>query len=801
MAERKEVERVVTEYDEQDARLREIIHSSQLIIQSMLDDPPASPSGHESVSEYEEQDARLREIIHSHQRIIQSILDDPPQNEEERGGYGFDSGNDEYSLENESVGEGDDEQPYDDSSIEEGSSLSGEEYESGVPSPQRRRTHGEDEEALQRNLFLMMPRLHQDKIRIESLRVCSFERKCSMCGVTDPNRLWRCNECSMLRHTSPMMCGECMVTKHINTLHCMDVLSCEEEVWRSPLSDEFITFRLSIGTCRYCNTSDPLGALDTNFVRNNYIYVFVASQNGIFHCTSPAEGSQCRGCREELISGPIAFDCLPSGPILQSGCAWFTNSLISFIRTLRYEGGISANAMARSMMGHWLSRHSFLVNQRRNVTMSEMPNITVHWLEKKLAQILTTSILLLHPSWTDPGQTFALDDRLSSVCAACYKKCAQVHIDGFFKMRLMRRANSYRETKLRFFCKIRKDEVDRFRQIDLANREEDVDMCVDIAGHHTEFRAGRDSVPSRVGGYSQTGILTGVCPHRVPLAIIPMETKGEKFFMPHAMLDYMEGVDFPGEVDFYSYDVACRMKSYLRNRDPELYVKVEPKLVLGYFHSKSHKCKRYNVAYSKLGAGYNDGEQGERLNSLMLKVTAFLRYMREENMLEAMEDFLMCLTRQANSNIESVLRSKLKSCLVHLFDWHSTFVRLCMELEERLSSTQAFSLTNEELQHWVEADTSPPLPTDSMARVTGTKAEQEYVWSSYEWSKIGANHEEAAAALLQINQLGEPLERCLVSKKKYLLTVVKAYEKMTKNRVTVSIWEWHQSWCCREYIH
>ena len=136
-------------------------------------------------------------------------------------------------------------------------------------------------------------------------------------------------------------------------------------------------------------------------------------------------------------------------------------------------------------------------------------------------------------------------------------------------------------------------------------------------------------------------------------------------------------------------------------------------------------------------------------------------------MLEAMEDFLMCLTRQANSNIESVLRSKLKSCLVHLLEWHSTFVRLCMELEDHLSSTQGFSLTNEELQHWVEADTSPPLAkADSMASVTGTKAEQEYVWASYEWSKIGANHEEAAAALLEINQLGEPLEQCLVYKKK-----------------------------------
>ena len=158
-------------------------------------------------------------------------------------------------------------------------------------------------------------------------------------------------------------------------------------------------------------------------------------------------------------------------------------------------------------------------------------------------------------------------------------------------------------------------------------------------------------------------------------------------------------------------------------------------------------------------------------------------------MFEAMEDFLMCLTRQANSKIELVLCSKLKSCLVHLLEWHSTFDRLCLELEDRLSSTQRFSLTNEELQQWVEADTSPPVASDSMASVTGSKAEQEYVWASYEWSMIGANHEEAAAALLEINQLGEPLEQCLVYKKKYLLTVVKAHEQMKKKRVAVSTWE------------
>jgi hypothetical protein len=330
-----------------------------------------------------------------------------------------------------------------------------------------------------------------------------------------------------------------------------------------------------------------------------------------------------------------------------------------------------------------------------------------------------------------------------------------------------------------------KETVDGFRQIDLDNRVEAVDMCEDLAGNLTDFRAGDGRQPTKSVGYSQTGILTGVCPHQVPSAIIPMETKGEKFFMPHAMLDFLEGDGYPGEVDFYSYDVACRMKSYLKIRDPVLHAKVEPKLVLGYFHSKSHKCRNWNVGYSKLGSGYNDGEQGERLNSLMLKYTSFLRYMREEHMHEAMEDFLMSHTWQANANINMVLSAKLQSSIAHLFEWHESFVRLCLELEDRLSP-QGFHLCMEELQQWVETYTTRPLPDSPTVEVTGTKAEQDYAWARFEWLKLGANHREAAEALQELNQLGDTIEDGLLDKKKYLLTVKKAFERMAKKKVCVS---------------
>ena len=647
----------------------------------------------------------------------------------------------------------------------------------------RKRTHVENEKARQYNLFLLLPQLHQQRMRLESRRIVGHDRECDMCQEKNPPMLWQCNECTLLKYSSPRLCEDCILNTHLNMPHSMDVLYRDETIFRKPFFHETITFRLAILACPSCNS--------TNCFQPDTVSVLIASQNGIFRCTCPAGGSKCHDCGDEVINTSIAFDCLPCEPVHQSGCTWFTKSLLSFIRTLRSEGGISANALARAIMEHWQSRNLFLAfspgRTNRNRVDGNFPfsNITVHWLEKKIAQIMTTGILLEHPSWSDEHECFKLEDRLSSVCAACHDTCAQIHIDGFFKMRRMKRARSYREPKLHFFGRVAKEKVDGFRQIDLQNREEEVAMCEDLAGNLTEFRAGDGRQQAGSVGYSQTGILTAVCPHRVACTIIPMETKGEKFFMPHAMLDFFEGGNYSGSVDFYSYDVACRLKSYLEIRDPALHVKVGPKLVLGYFHSKSHRCHRWNVGYTKVGSGYNDGEQGERLNKLMLKYTSFLRYMREEHMNETLEDFLMCHTRQANATIDVVLHTKLINSVSHLIEWHGCFVRLCMELENRLSP-QGFHLNIESIQQWVEEYSSWPVAGYQSIEMTGSKVEQEYVWAHYEWMQLGANHTEAVSALQQINQLGEHLVDGLLQKKKYLIMVVKAYERMAKKRVCVS---------------
>ena len=60
------------------------------------------------------------------------------------------------------------------------------------------------------------------------------------------------------------------------------------------------------------------------------------------------------------------------------------------------------------------------------------------------------------------------------------------------------------------------------------------------------------------------------------------------------------------------------------------------------------------------------------------------------------------------------------------------------------------------------------------------------MWAHYEWMQLKADHAEAMAALQEINQLGEHIDDGLLQKKKYLLTVVKAYQRMAKMRVCVS---------------
>jgi hypothetical protein len=129
------------------------------------------------------------------------------------------------------------------------------------------------------------------------------------------------------------------------------------------------------------------------------ILVSAASLNQIFQCAHPLDGSKCQNCQLELTCGAVAFDSIPCEPSHKEGATWFINSLVSFICTLKCEKGSSFNALAQAILEHWLSRGSFLVNllgsrNSMDIGNSHNPNMTVHWLEKKLAQVITNASLL-----------------------------------------------------------------------------------------------------------------------------------------------------------------------------------------------------------------------------------------------------------------------------------------------------------------------------------------------------------------------------------------------------------------------
>jgi hypothetical protein len=212
-------------------------------------------------------------------------------------------------------------------------------------STQRRQcTHIKNEKAHQKNLFLLLPQLHQKRVRLESLRLTAYtERRCGTCGISNPIRLWRCKECSMLKHSSLMLFDECIVKGHINTLHCMDILCQEESVFRKPACGEIVIFKVVVERCHSpCKMLNPIGNMTDSLDETKYIHMFVASQNGIFQCTRPHSENTWSGCGTKLICGPVGFDCLPCEPVDQSGCTWFTSSITLFIRTLRSEGGVLA---------------------------------------------------------------------------------------------------------------------------------------------------------------------------------------------------------------------------------------------------------------------------------------------------------------------------------------------------------------------------------------------------------------------------------------------------------------------------
>jgi len=463
--------------------------------------------------------------------------------------------------------------------------------------------------------------------------------------------------------------------------------------------------------------------------------VLLLTPTGTFYCEFPSGlWVHCRRCGSAVpqLDAP-SVGCTPCDATLdnRSGTpTWLSMSLVSLVLSLQSEAANSINSIARALLKSWRDAGSFSAAPSLR---GEDSFFTVNWLEKKLAQAVSSQILLLHPSWMDSLECYVLSDRLSTKCVCCADCCQNVHIDGFFKMKRMKRPLSLRPPHLQFFCSIPQDKVEALKQADLEEDRVNV-PCADAEGAVTRFRSGA-SGPKKQASYAQTGVVTAVCPHGVPLRVLPMNTRGEKFYLPHAVIQHLERGSYLHQVDFYSYDVSCKLGAYLRVRDPLLASGVLPKLMLGHFHSKSHKCRHYNVGWSKDGAGMDDGEQGERWNSCMVRHASSMRYMREERSLELMEHLMLTDTREVNSNMSHTIHRRARSALKLLTINDNNLAKKVEDLESRLFC-HAYYVTQEMVSEWTRAYVAPPSAaagSHSESSISFSISEVNYVRKLMEW--------------------------------------------------------------------
>jgi hypothetical protein len=164
---------------------------------------------------------------------------------------------------------------------------------------------------------------------------------------------------------------------------------------------------------------------------------------------------------------------------------------------------------------------------------------------------------------------------------------------------------------------------------------------------------------------------------------------------------------------YYSYDIACLFLNYLRIRDPTLFRVVKDKIVLGYFHGLSHKCRAYNTGFTREGAGYCDGEQSERLNSLLVLYSSFMRYMREENFKETLTNFLYMETKRNNMRSHKVILKKMESMCNKVVELKRELQKLCIQ--------KGLSPSNQEMQLWASVHTQTPVTSNDVSEQLGKK--------------------------------------------------------------------------------
>lgn len=641
------------------------------------------------------------------------------------------------------------------------------------------------------NLFVTVHRYHVSSVRCHSSRQYFGTGICEDCGA-QCDTLWRCVDCEKCVVRGEL-CKECISKSHINKLHnmqCVTYVQGGNNVFFPPHHIDAVRFpNFYLVPTMSCGHKVSWERVKEVCNKN----VTVVDLSGIYVCLVPSAPIACDICGHTQEVSPVVFNCLASECVRET--TWVSRKMVSLCKHIRARNGDGVYGLCEGFANHWKEQGAFfsslptvdLIKRIRGSVERTTGNNTwrdsteeMHQTKKGLAKKITMCLnienQLTNSSWMDTNTVQKARHQMRSVCAMCHEKCQQLHIDGNMKMKRLETSKySIRCARYGNDLFLSSEEIKRHMQRDLhfSNNNES-SQCGDVDGLFSAYRAGScHGRRSKSGGFAQTGMFIAVCPHHNPLLIAKMTTTGEPYYLAHAMVNWFEEQDT--DVKFYSYDIACMFLTYLKNRHNALYQQVKDRIVLGYFHGLTHKCRNYNTGFTREGAGYCDGEQSERLNSLLVTYSSFLKYMKEENFIETLSDLMYMETSKNNMRCPTVILRKMERVCRKVHE-------LCKELEVCLGDG-GLSPSQAEMKYWVSVHTRAPPTFSNQSEKAGKKVE-EYVSLKFEKRSISESIED----LLQQKdamQRGNLVGAAAKARLKYLTTALQTLNRFDSVKRTV----------------
>ena len=641
------------------------------------------------------------------------------------------------------------------------------------------------------NMFVKVHMYHASSIRCHASRHFTWSGRCNKCD-TQCDRLWRCVDCDKCLPTEAS-CEECITRNHVNKLHNMQFLEYSEDstnVFLSPTHIKAENFpMIYLVPKMFCGHDIKWEKVKQVCSKT----ITVVDIRGIFLCRVPSDTVECDNCGYTQEVSPVVFNCLSCEYVRET--TWVSREILSLYKHIRARNGDGVYGLCDAFTNFWEEKGSFFsslptkdlidringareeqtVHHERDAT--ESMHLTIKGLAKKMSNCLNIENQLCNSIWMDTNSVQIARHTLQSKCAFCHKTCQQIHIDGNMKMKRLKSTNiSVRGARYGQDLFLSSERIKQHMQSDLSTSQAPEAQCGDLEGMFSSYRAGSRNARSDVGAsFAQTGLFIAVCPHHNPILTAQMTTRGEPYYLAHAMMNWFE--EQPMDVKFYSYDIACMFLAYMRKRDGNLYQQVKDRIVLGYFHGLTHKCRDYNTGFTREGAGYCDGEQSERLNSLLVNYSSFLKYMKEENFVETLSDFFYKEVRKNNMRCHKVIKNKMEAVC-------KKFCELNKELQACLKNA-GLRPSYQEMKLWVSTHTRAPQEVNNKLEQAGKKLE-EYVYLKFEKRSIPESREELLRqkeSVQKEHQVGSAAK----AKVKYLTAALETLDKLAGATKTVSV--------------